>query len=239
MNDMTFSGHGGAMALNEEFDPYAEYGREAGVPIVGKLIKFSKGDYIVGKDFLPEGQRFIVNMPSIARGWIKWVDSKPEEQIMGLLKDGHKPQKRDTLGSEDETEWEVDDKGVPQDPWKETNIIVFKEEHGEQLYTFSTASHGGRGAIRKLCEAYAQGRRMRPGQHPIIAIHVDRYEHSNKAFGWIKNPEFKIVSWAAADSFGDAAAAGDDAFATETRRIQNMASEKTADKMLGTGATKF
>ena len=218
---------GGAVATLDEYDPYAEYGNEVGSPIVGKLIKFSKGDYLVDKTFIEEGTEVIANMPSILRGWIKWVDNKPAEQIMGLLKDGHKPQARSTLGDTDEREWEVDKDNKPQDPWKETNYIVLKSTTDDQLYTFSTASVGGRGAFKKLCEAYATGRRMHPNQAPIIALNVGRYEHKDKTLGWIKFPEFKIVGWTEA-SFEE----GADETKAETKRIQNMANEKAADDLL-------
>jgi hypothetical protein len=203
MNDLTVSGQGGAVALNEEFDPYAEYGREVSTPIVGKLMKFAKGDYFVGDDPLEVGTKVVANMGSILRGWIKWEDQKPVEQIMGLLKDGHKPQKRDTLGDTDESEWAVDKDGKPQDPWQETNYIVLKGVTDSELYTLSTASVGGRGAFKKLCEAYATGRRMHPNQYPIIALNVDKYKHKDTTLGWIKFPDFKITGWAPASVFDE------------------------------------
>jgi hypothetical protein len=216
MNDMTVAGQGGAVATQDEYDPYAEYGREIGTPIVGKLMKFAKGDYLVGDDELEAGFQVVANMASILRGWIKWQDQKPVEQIMGLLKEGHKPQKRDTLGDLDDTEWAVDKDNKPQDPWQETNYIVFKGVTDSELYTFSTASVGGRGAFKKLCEAYATGRRMHPNQFPIIALKTDSYKHKDTTLGRIKIPEFRIVGWAPASVFDDADAEGGEAVQTDS-----------------------
>jgi hypothetical protein len=167
---------------------------------------------------------------------------------MGLLKDGHKPQARNTLGDTDEQYWETDNQGKPQDPWKETNYIVLKGVTDSELYTFSTASVGGRGAFKKLCDAYSAGKRMHPGQFPIVALNVGSYDHPDKSRGRIKFPEFKIVDWVPVSVFDDAVAAEEEKAAA--RQIQDRALEKEADDLLNragrggattaaSGATRF
>lgn len=202
MNALTTTGNGGAVATTDDaYDPYAEYGQESSTPIVGKLLKFSKGDWMVGDDEVAPGTRFIANMPSILLGWILWEDNKPIEQLMGLLEQRHRPQKRDTLGHDDESLWPLDTNGKPQDPWQETNYLVLKAADGDQLYTFSTSSAGGRGAISKLCRDYGTKRRMYPGKLPIVEVRVDKYKHKDPTIGWIKVPEFAIVGFVPASDF--------------------------------------
>jgi hypothetical protein len=71
----------------------------------GKLLKFSKGDYLVGEDNdeVEEGTQYVANMDELMVGWIRWADGKPEDQIMGRVSEGYQPPKRNTLGDDDKT----------------------------------------------------------------------------------------------------------------------------------------
>ena len=200
MNDLTVQTNG-AVATQDDFDPYAEYGRESSTNIVGKLIKFSKGDYLVGDDKVKVNTQVVANMANLLIGWIRWEDNKPAETIMGLLGEGHRPQKRDTLGFDDEADWPLDTSGKPQDPWQETNYLVVKDVTDGELYTFTTSSAGGRGAISKLCKDYGTKRKMYPGKFPIITLGVDEYKHKDRTIGWVKTPLFKIVGWVPVEAF--------------------------------------
>jgi hypothetical protein len=229
MNDMTVAGQGGAVATADDYDPYAAYGRESSNNIVGKLMRFSKGDWLIGDDEVPVGTQMIANMDNLLIGWILWEDKKPEETIMGLLKEGHRPQKRETLGHDDESVWPTDKDGKAQDPWQETNYLPLKDPKDGELYTFSTSSTGGRGAISKLCKDYGTKRRMHPNQFPIVALNVDSYKHKDTTLGRIKVPEFKIVGWVAASAFeGDVPA----------EEPKDKVQEDLLTKV-GTGTTKF
>lgn len=189
-----------AVAAADDFDPFAAYAAaHGGSRIVGSLLKFSKGDYLVGQngDIMQEGTQLAVNMNELLVGWIKWQDKKPAEQLMGRLADRFVPAKRDALGDTDKSLWETDDDGNPQDPWQFTNYLLMKMpgiDDQDALFTFTASSHGGIGAITKLCDSYSKLRRMRsPGEMPVIKLGVERYQH--KKYGWIKNPEFKITGW--------------------------------------------
>lgn len=232
MNDLTTSGQGGALTTNEAFDPYAEYGRQNTNNIVGKLLRFSKGDYLVGDDEIEAKTQMVANMANLLIGWIRWEDQKPAETVMGLLGEGYKPQKRNELGFDDESDWPVDKDGKPQDPWQETNYLVFMDPSDNELYTFTTSSAGGRNAISKLCKDYGTKRRMNPGKFPIVSLEVDSYKHKDTSLGRIKVPELKIVGWVAESSFHgiEATSAPSDDVSTETKRIQNMANEKTSSE---------
>lgn len=185
--------------------------------IVGKLLKFSKGDFTAGteEEEVPLGTKFAVSMDNFLIGWIKWVDQKPEEQIMGLLSEGHVPQKRRELGDTDETGWEEDESGKKRDPWQATNQVLLKEpgkkRSDDVLYTFATSSYGGISNLGKLCKAYGGAMRQHPDENPIVEIGNEKYKHPNAQYGTIKNPTFAIVGWEKKSLFAEPSSAPADA----------------------------
>ena len=188
-------------------DYLKEYGEQASMrSIVGKLLKFSKGDYMAGEgdDDIPVGTEMIVNIPSLTVGWIRWADNKPTEQIMGVVFEGYKPPKRTTLGDDDKSLWEVDDvTHQPRDPWQLTNYLIMKMPDSEQLYTFTTSSRGGIQAVGELMKVVAPRLRMQPKTMPIITLGVDFYVHDK--YGRIKVPLFVPVrKWGDISQFDDA-----------------------------------
>lgn len=170
--------------------------------IVGTLLKFNKGDWLLGKDDedVEVGTRYTAIMDRLDIGWIKWVDSKPEEQRMGKLIEGFKPPRRKDLGDDDEAEWDVDDTGKARDPWQFTNHLILRTpgttgEDEDDLFTFAVSSRGGLNAIGDLCKVFGKGFRMRPDEWPIVELGVNKYKHSNKEFGIIKVPLLTVVGW--------------------------------------------
>jgi hypothetical protein len=180
-------------------NPFTAYGNAASSRvIVGDLLKFNKGDYLAGKEAreVPIGTAMVVIMNSLAIGWVKWSDNAPTEHVMGPVAENFQPPKRGELGDLDKSQWEIDDDGAPKDPFQFTNYLVMVERDGEQkLYTFTTSSKGGLGAIGELCKTYGKGMRQHPNELPIVEIDVGSYQHSNKAYGRIKYPVFKHVGW--------------------------------------------
>lgn len=193
-----------AGAPTTESNYFEDYGNTATqTALVGALLKFSKGDWLKGKDEDPvdEGSRFTAIMDRLEIGWIKWEDSKPAAYNMGKLVEGFKPPRRKDLGDENEDDWDVDEQtGKPRDPWQFSNHLILREvgttgEDDDDLYTFATSSRGGINAIGDLCKNFGKIFRMKPDEWPIVEIGVDKYKHSNKAFGVIKVPTFTIVGW--------------------------------------------
>ena len=95
----------------------------------------------------------------------------------------------------DQAQWETDGDGRPRDPWQFTNLLVLSDPHTRELYTFSTSSRGGLGAIGELAKAYSSHVRVAPDDAPIVALEVGSYQHPNKAYGEIRYPIFKVVDW--------------------------------------------
>ena len=190
--------------VKPELDYFAQYGAVAGGSsnIVGKLLRFNKGEYTAGQDNdeVPEGTKIVVNMDSVMTGWVRWEDNKPVEQLMGTIASGFQPAKRSDLGHDDEKEWEVGNDGKKRDPWQFANQFLAKGlGKGGELYTFVTNSKGGFGAVGRLCTAYSQGARERSGQYPVIELQTDSYKHPE--YGKTYVPKFELVDWASKDLF--------------------------------------
>lgn len=186
---------GGVNARNA----FETYGQQMSISsITGTLIKFNKGDWVTGDDEdLEENMELVANMDQLMVGWIKWVDNRPAEQIMGPVAEGYQAQRRNELGDLDQAEWEVDEQGRARDPWQFSNYIVMKEPgqdaSEENLYTFATSSKGGLGAIGSLCRDYGKEMRIRADEYPIVQLGGDSYNH--REFGRTKVPTLTIVGW--------------------------------------------
>lgn len=215
MNELATQQHGTAVA-NVGGNYFQSYGDQVSQKsIVGKLLKFSKGDYLMGEDNeeVEEGTQLVANMDELMVGWIRWQDSKPTDQIMGRVAEGYQPQRRNELGDNDKAQWEIDEQGRERDPWQFSNYLIMKRpgESGDgALFTFTTSSRGGLNAIGELCKTYGKEMRQRPDEFPIVALDVGSYQHSNKAYGRIKFPIFKVVGWAKKSEFDDLSSSEDE-----------------------------
>lgn len=208
MNAVTETNQSGAVAMQQGYDPYAAYGQEAAS--AGAFLKFSKGEWLLGQndEEVQLGKLLVANMGDLSIGWIRWVDGKPAERRMGLLGSGYKPEPRDSLGFTDQTAWERDKDGKPQDPWNFTNELPMADpETGEQM-TLSVSSKGGIGAMGNLCKAYGREYRTRDGLVPVIELGRDSYKHPE--YGKTYVPVLTIVDWIANDGVPQPAAKPDD-----------------------------
>ena len=163
---------------------------------IGTLVTFNKGDFLSGKEdeLIPLGTRFAAAMNTIKTGWVRWEDGVAVDHKMELLIEGQRPKTRSQLGDTDDTQWPRDKEGKPRDPWQFINYIVWKREDDGKVFTFTTSSKGGLGAIGKLCEEYdAEILRKTPDKDPLIKIGSSSYEHSDRTIGRVKIPTFEIV----------------------------------------------
>lgn len=193
MNAVAEVNQGTAVAMPGGYDPYAAYGQEAAQG--GTFLKFSKGEWLLGQngDEVALGRRLAANMDELSIGWIRWEDGKPAERRFGLLAQGYRPETRNQLGYDDQTEWAVDENGKPVDPWTFTNELPLADpETGEQM-TFSASSKGGIGCIGNLCKAFAKEYRARDGLVPIIELGRDSYMHPVYKKTYV--PVLAIVDW--------------------------------------------
>jgi hypothetical protein len=198
-----------ALAVIGDDDPFAAYANAvAPRNIIGTLLKFSKGDYLAGEEgaLVPIGTVLTANVAELLVGWVRWADSKPTDHIMLRVADGKAVPKRVELGDTDQDKWEVDSRGERRDPWQFTNYLPLMSENGE-LFTFTTSSRGGIGAIGDLCRRYSQHSKRHPDVLPMIALDVDSYQHKVKEYGRIKFPRFTPMGWGPKATFDAALAA--------------------------------
>lgn len=197
----------------QEVNPYLAYAESVSSSrIVGKLLRFSKfGEWTAGEsgDAIALGTRLVAHIPEMVIGWQRWGEGKPVDAVMGKVSEGFKIPARHTLGDDDSSAWEVDDKGKERDPWQRSVLLLLKEEGGDQIYTFASGSKGGIGATGRLSEAFGHAMRHKAGQLPIITLGRDSYPHSNKAYGDIRFPVFEIVGWAPQSDFDAVLPGGD------------------------------
>jgi hypothetical protein len=195
------------------FNPYTAYAKSVKqTAIVGHLLKFTKfGEWVAGENAvkIPLGTQMIAHMGDVMVGFQRWEDNHPTEQAMMFLRDVRKDNplpKRGDLGFTDRSQWEVDDSGKERDPWQETAMMILKGVEDDEIYTFSTASKGGRQAVGDLCDNYGAQMRMRPDQFPVVKLLMRAYDHPNKQYGEIRAPVFEIVDWAPRDEIDSALA---------------------------------
>jgi hypothetical protein len=202
---------GPAVAVQGNFNPFEAYAEAANTSrIVGDLLKFSKGDYSAGQsgDEVPEGTQLAANMGEFYVGWVKWVDGKPAEQMMGRIADGYVPQRRSDLGDHDKGQWEVDAiSGQARDPWQITNYLVMMDPKSGSSTRSPQARRValGRSASWRACTARTCARRL-------TSIRSWRSTSTNtstrtRAFGIIKTPKFDVVGWVDKSIFDVAMAA--------------------------------
>ena len=197
----------GSVASN----PFTAYGEQASQKsIVGQLLRFTKGDYLAGQEDeeVPVGTQFVANMDEMLAGWIRWESNKPTDHVMGKVSEGYQPPRRNELGDDDKTQWEVDATGQQRDPWQFSNYLLMKGTGDDtELYTFTTSSRGGLNALGDLCKVYGKAMAQRPNEYPVIALGVNAYDHPNRSYGRIKVPTFAVVGWANKNVFAEDAPA--------------------------------
>ena len=89
-------------ATSREIDPFESYANEVEPQnIIGKLLKFTKGDYTAGKDAdpVPAGSTFAANMDLMGVGFVKFT--KPPEYAIVRIGSGQPLPKRNQLGDHD------------------------------------------------------------------------------------------------------------------------------------------
>jgi hypothetical protein len=186
-----------ALAVSSQTDLFRTYA-DACAPrtIIGRLIKFSKGDFITGDagEIIADDVEFTAAMDELTVGWVRWEDNKIAEQRMGRVIDGFVPQPRRELGDVDAAAWETDATGKARDPWSFQNYLPLQRSDGE-LFTFVAGSRGALNAVAELCRIHSRHAKQNPDHYPVIRLRSDEYQHRVKEFGRIKFPVLGVVGW--------------------------------------------
>lgn len=180
-------------------NPYIAYGLAAGGR-EGILLKFSKdGRWTAGfgddVSILPNGTELIARMAYMAIVWTRWQNTKPVDRKVTLVGTGAQPQRREQLGNTNPGDWDLDDEGQPRDPWQMTNELPLFDPQSGETYVFSTNSRGGLAALGKLNVSYGRQFASHAGEDPVVRLESGGYDHSNRRYGFIHTPDFKIIRW--------------------------------------------
>lgn len=172
-----------------------EYGNEAFQSnIVGDLLKFNKGEWLVGQDEteMPLGTELIAAMHLLQSGWIRWEDGKPVEILMGFRAEGFRPAVRESLGYTDKSQWgELNGKII--DPWRRTDTLLLADPSDGRVFTFSPSSDGGLQAIKALTKEYGSHIRETSNEIPIVKLGSTWYKHPE--YGKTYKPVLELVGW--------------------------------------------
>jgi hypothetical protein len=183
---------------------FAQYAAEESKRrFLGKLIKFVKGEWQMGlnRDPISSSQRFVAVMDTLTIGYMKWVGGEIVDHKMGLVADGFRAAHRNDLDDLGGENWEASEYGDRIDPWQKTKLLVLVSPTApHDLFTFSTSTEGGGNAIGDLCAAHGASTEG-AGLYPVVTLGTDSYQHSNRAFGRVKVPVFKIVDCVEAAPF--------------------------------------
>lgn len=240
----------------------------------GVQFSFSLGQWTTGtkkaeKKAVPQGTRLVANMPNIAATWLKWEYLTDKTTGEMVEKDG-KPIKypnylplcfpamgddmklREELGDTDQSEWETDDKGNPQDPWKPVLAIPVRLEDDTTINHILLSTKSSTIAGFNLFAEVMEEMVTKSGQLPVIEIGSAKAESKRKVKKIVRGkevlvdvtnvwdvPTFEVVEWidaAPCDNPGPegipAAETTDDIGKVETTtRTAAVAAPKTAAKV--------
>ena len=166
---------------------------------LGLLLKFNKGEYLIGPDGeeCPETE-LVALMPGLLHGYVRWEDGSPVQEEVGLLAEGFVLPERNTLGYLDKTQWE----DPKRDPWQESFYLPVITVNAETVYTFATSSDGGRRhAVKPLCGEYGSHIRHHPDELPVFGLEQGGYQHSDPSIGWVKYPLFPVKRYVKAEPY--------------------------------------
>jgi hypothetical protein len=175
--------------MTNEADNILSAAREDGFQ---KILKFKKGDYLIGEDKIPLGTEYLAHAGAWTKMWIKFVDGEVVDRKPYRVADGKRPADRNDLDDLDLV-GQKDSDGKSIDPWVFQNLLPLEDVKTGELVVFATPSIGGQQAVRELCNAYA--RRVKSGQPGQPIIQLARTKMPTKSFGPVDRPEFKISGW--------------------------------------------
>lgn len=159
-------------------------GSAGGQRFPGTQYQFKLGEWKAGygdkaKRVKP-GTRFVFNIPNAVATWMKWEDKKPIFADLTFPALGDEPIARDTLGDDDKDEWETNDKGQPQDPWRPVLVIPIREVDGD------TINHVFLDTVSKVIAGFNLFQDMmgemvtHTGELPVIEIGTDKTSRDRK-----------------------------------------------------------
>jgi hypothetical protein len=161
----------------------------AGSLIQGKMVRFKDDSFLIGgTDHMPEDVKRLT-VVSMLTLWTKWCDGKPTHVVTPT---GQVHPQREEMGDLDQDEWEAGLDGRPSDPWRDSRHVVMVHDASAQVFTFVTATVGGRIAVSNLKSQIALYRRVH--KHACPVIELGRADMKTKV-GVKQRPDLRVVGW--------------------------------------------
>jgi hypothetical protein len=159
-----------------------------------KLLKFKKGEYLIGDEIVPLGTKYIAHVVGWTKCWVKFVDGEVADRKTYRVAYGERPPEREDLDDLDRAKWPEGLDRNPADPWVYQYLLPLEHLPSGEIVIFVTPSAGGRRAVADLCSTYAKrvGKNANCGQ-PIIKL--GKVDMPTKKFGKVPRPQFEIVGW--------------------------------------------
>jgi hypothetical protein len=172
---------------------------------IGKLVKFSKGEFLRGVDseVVPEGALYTVACDMALVGWIRWNDGRPAEHKLVRIASGAPLYRRAELGHHDKALWDLDAKCAARDPWQQAIYAPIMDANGE-ISTFTTGSASGIKSVHRLLRRYATHAARHPDVYPLVKLKKGFWVHQDKAIGKVFFPDFEPAGWVERNEFVEA-----------------------------------
>jgi hypothetical protein len=160
--------------------------------IQGALLKFSNEGRWATRDGDELSRNLELVAVDVARVVQKWHDQKPVETK--VLEPGEPFPDIDELNDGvPREEWEEDLNGNPRGPYQAQHILYLLDLSTMERFTYTTATFGGRKAIRDLRDKLIWMQRLRGANvYPVVTL-SDTF--MNTKWGGRQRPDFKIVRW--------------------------------------------
>lgn len=161
-----------------------------------KLLKFVKGDFLIGDEKIALGTEFIAHVPAWMKTWIEFRDGKPVDGSRKVYRValGEQPPEREELGDLDPKNWPPGLDGEPADPHVFQNLLPLENLENSEVVIFASPSAGGKIAIGNLSTAYTRRAKKKPDCGlPIVKLATATFP--SKKYGKVLRPDFVIVGW--------------------------------------------
>lgn len=182
--------------VNNEVDRIARAAAKGGG---NRLMKFKKGEFFVGSNNVPLGQKFIAYCGDWRRGWRRWENNEVIEDRVGRVADETSdPPDRDDLDCQDKTYWKRSPtNGEPEDPWQFENQLPLEDAETHKSFLFVSAALGGKIGVSILCTRWAREMQRTNGHCglPQVELAVSKFDTSN--YKGTLRPDFRVVGWEA------------------------------------------
>jgi hypothetical protein len=141
-------------------------------------ILCKKGVWSKGGEDIAAGSEFIAYPMDALRGACRWEDDRPVEQQIGRIADKFPSFKRENYPADED--------------WKPQVAMALEDPETGEIFTFVSASVGGKIAVEKLINQTASAVKRGTGDlTPLIRLAVSSFP--SEEFGTIIRPSFEIV----------------------------------------------